>query len=374
MNGNHGFGGGPRNYGGGFNGGFNGSFGDGNRSGFGGGAGGNSFGAPGPASGFGGAPGPGFQGFPTPPPAPMPGPPQKNGGGKKVAIGAAAAAVVVALVGAAALAFSAGDDSANADGDPGVDQAGVTTEAVPDGDAGSGSGDAEDSANIDSEDGADIPESDIPDADDDSAIFHDSEEWQFLSMPGAVVPGGIIVNDTDESSCSVGYVVSTDNRDFVLTAGHCGEEDDQFSIVDEDGSSTYIGSMVESEFLTAGGADYGLNDITRARPHVQTFPFDAPLKGWRDVSWLEENKPRICRLGFRTGLSCGEYLGVDDNGILSFRGIADHGDSGGPVFAQTDDGFYAVGLQSYGQPADATRVSAMTIAEPMNLWGLTLYA
>lgn len=276
--------------------------------------------------------------------------------------------------GAAALAFSAGDDSANSDGDPGVDQAGVTTEAVPDGDAGSGSGDVEDSANIDSEDGADIPESDIPDADDDSAIFHDSEEWQFLSTPGAIVPGGIIVNDTDESSSSVGYVVSTDNRDFVLTAGHCGEEDDQFCIVDEDGSSTYIGSMVESEFPTPGGADYGLIDITRARPHVQRFPFDAPLKGWCDVSWLEENKPRICRLGFPTGLSCCESLGVDGNGILSFRGIADHGDSGGPVFAQTDDGFYTVGLQSYGQPADATRVSAMTIAEPMNLWGLTLYA
>ena len=44
------------------------------------------------------------------------------------------------------------------------------------------------------------------------------------------------------------------------------------------------------------------------------------------------------------------------------------------MLAQTDDGFYAVGLQSYGQPADATRVSAMTIAEPMNLWGLTPYA
>ena len=61
-----------------------------------------------------------------------------------------------------------------------------------------------------------------------------------------------------------------------------------------------------------------------------------------------------------------------EGSIVNFRGVVDGGDSGGPVFAIADDGLIAIGVTSFEQDTDATRVSASLIEEPMERWGLTI--
>lgn len=330
-----------------------------------------------PSSGqpsFGGADTPGFPGF-TADPMPSTAPPRKNNGGKKAAIGVAAVVVVLVLIGLAGIRFLGDGGDTIADGGNASDGSpGVSTEIMPDEEAGTGSGDIDrEPENAPPLTPAPGHDAGIPPAENDSAIAHTSQGWEWLENPGGIVPGGRIVNATKSTECSVGYLTHVEKRVFVLTAGHCGEVGDEFHVSTPEGEDVHVGQMVESEYLVSGQEDYGLIEITNPNVALGTFPTAMALVKWEDINWIEKNRPRICRLGYRTGLSCGAYLGVDERGILQFRGYVDHGDSGGPVFAETDEGLVAVGINSYRQPDDATRVGAMTIAEPMNLWSLGIF-
>lgn len=212
-----------------------------------------------------------------------------------------------------------------------------------------------------------------PDGQSDSHIYHSSKEWGWLSYPGKVVPGGLILNITQNKQCSVGWIVGREQRRFILTAGHCGSVRDQFAVSDQSGNRAIIGEMVESAFLKTGGTDYGLIELYSLKYVDAKPPFQQILKGWGDVVWLDKQHPRVCYLGYRTGQSCGAYLGYNQTGIFQFRGYVDSGDSGGPVYAVIDNELYAVGIISYRQPADATHVSAQDISPAMKRWGLTIY-
>lgn len=104
------------------------------------------------------------------------------------------------------------------------------------------------------------------------------------------------------------------------------------------------------------------------------MPFTQKLHGWLSLDELNDQRPRVCHLGFRTGQSCGAYLNYTQSGIIQFRGYVDHGDSGGPVYGLVDDNIYATGIISYLQPDDSTRVSAQSIEPAIQRWGLTIYA
>lgn len=205
----------------------------------------------------------------------------------------------------------------------------------------------------------------------DSKISHNSEDWLWLKSSKFVTPGSFILNKTKDTSCSTGWIVGADDRNFILTAGHCGDRGDEFYLPD---GETYIGQMVESMYVEAGGADYGLIELSANAPVNSSPQFkDLKLLGWRGYDWIEENDPRICHLGYRTGLSCGDYLEITPGGNVTFRGFSDHGDSGGPVFALTDEGIYAVGVLSGSGIGDASRIYGMAIQPPMQRWGLTIY-
>lgn len=208
----------------------------------------------------------------------------------------------------------------------------------------------------------------------ESPIYHSSKEWGWLSNPGKVIPGGQIINTTQGGLCSAGWIVGLHNRRFILTAGHCGHVRDQFAITDQNGNRITIGEMVESTYIAAGSADYGLIELYDMRYVNPSPPFKETLKGWRSAVWLDQQNPRVCHLGYRTGQSCGDYLGRNTNGLFEFRGYNDHGDSGGPVYSIINGQIYAVGIISYRQPTDATRVGAQDIGPAMKRWGLTIYA
>ena len=203
----------------------------------------------------------------------------------------------------------------------------------------------------------------------DSPIYQNVRDWEWLSASGRAQPGTKFF--TDDGNCSAGWMVSVDSRDFILTAGHCGKRNDAVYLPHPDGSNSFLGRFVESAYTETGHADYALIEL-QGDSWTSSPPFEEPLAGWRGAAWLEQYRPRICHLGWRTGLSCGDFISVTGS-ILHFRGISDGGDSGGPVFAVVDGQLLAVGVISYGQDTDATRISASLIEEPMQRWGLAIH-
>lgn len=206
----------------------------------------------------------------------------------------------------------------------------------------------------------------------DSQIYHSSDDWDWLSAPGKIVPGGNYINTRSGGSCSTGWIVSTDGRTFVLTAGHCGRPGDVIAIRDRSGNTRRVGEFVETRYTEIGSYDDGLIELWDSAPYTSTIPLTGKLKGWLSADQLAAREPQICRLGYRTGLSCGEYLSTDSV-VVRYRNISDRGDSGGPVFAKIDGDLYAIGVTSGGSSTDATHAVAALIAPAMTRWNLTIH-
>lgn len=210
-----------------------------------------------------------------------------------------------------------------------------------------------------------------------SGIYQNSEGFDFLATPGTVVPGGKYTTSSG-SSCSFGWLVysktDTAKRKFMLTAGHCGKKGERVYIQGSNGKKAQVGQFVESTGgILSNGDDYALIDVTNS-PREAQLPLSNPdFDGWKTQQWVKENNPKICRLGFRTGVSCGPYQEMKNHTIF-YRGISDHGDSGGPVWAETRSGKrYAVGVTSYGYDSDATLAGAASITPYMNKYSLGIY-
>ncbi|APT83957.1 hypothetical protein [Corynebacterium aquilae] len=216
----------------------------------------------------------------------------------------------------------------------------------------------------------------VPRGPDPTDIYRDSEHWAHLEAPGGLMPGGRIVNITKGSLCSVGFMVLKDGRRYVLTAGHCGNQGDEFGYFRRDpntGRESVIpfGRMVFSYQTADYASVYGLIDAGNA-PYLAS-PFKqgksgAPLA----VSALPRYNPPVCRLGFRSGLSCGGFIGFEGRGVIRYYAIADHGDSGGPVYALINGKFHPVGMTSYGYTSRATQSFATPLAPIVQHFGLTV--
>lgn len=209
--------------------------------------------------------------------------------------------------------------------------------------------------------------------------YHNKVDWQFLEAPGKVVPGGMILNRTNGSSCSTGFIASRDNRVFIVTAGHCGNKGDKFDIRDSRGNTLRVGEMVESYVERHGqgivGADIGLIELyPNVRQYVDSaLPMNAKLKRWITPQEAERRNMEICRLGATTGYSCGVFVSVDKAGQFYFRNIMDRGDSGGAIFAVDRSGVWALGVVSRVSDYNKTLGGGMEIASAMRHWGLTLH-
>lgn len=210
-----------------------------------------------------------------------------------------------------------------------------------------------------------------------SKIYQNSEGFEFLETPGQVVPGGKFISSSG-TGCSFGWMVysrnETNGRKYMVTAGHCGDQGDRVYIRGEDGYDTEVGEIVDS---TGGrlsdGSDYALVEVTNTARSAQLPLTDPDFDGWQSQAWVAANNPRICRLGYRTGISCGTYLQMKNNTIF-YEGIQDHGDSGGPVWAETGDGKrYAIGITSYGFTEDATAAGAAALEPWMDKFDLGIY-
>lgn len=190
------------------------------------------------------------------------------------------------------------------------------------------------------------------------------ESWLWLRDPGTVVPGGRMEISGSDVVCSAGFLAERDGRTTLLTATLCGAPDTQLT-VDEP-----IGTVVES-VDNGHGPEIALVALEDGVSTSPGLAFPEPLLGVRDLAWLEENSPRLCHLGAGTGLSCGEYEGTVAEGLFRFTAAINWDDAGGPVFAVTDEGLWAVGIVSGGNPGSGV-VGVTAIAPWFDTWGLTL--
>lgn len=197
-----------------------------------------------------------------------------------------------------------------------------------------------------------------------------------VEAAGYVQPGSQILNLDNGYICSAGWLAGAGDRRFVITAGHCGVAGQIFAAPDGDGNYLVIGSMVNSYVngSDAGifGADIGLIELYPTTIANAGLPTHGAVAGWQDLAWLEATRPEICRLGYRTGLSCGPYFGPGNEGQFYYQGFTSAGDSGGPVFALHGGQLWAVGVTSahdFHLPAAV----GMSIGGWVPGWGLTLY-
>ncbi|MBV7280962.1 S1 family peptidase [Corynebacterium sp. TAE3-ERU30] len=204
--------------------------------------------------------------------------------------------------------------------------------------------------------------------------YHNSADWQWLSDSTTVVPGVKVYNKAAGTECSAGFFGRAKGRDFMITAGHCGDQGDDIYGRNEYGEQAFLGRVVESEF-TLNKKDWALVDVSRSEAVWRsTPPFTASLVGYLTVDQMDEVRPQICRLGWRTGLSCGDYRKGFSELMFEAHAPADHGDSGGPAFAIIEDKLYAAGFVSSGSDYEPDRETFASIAPVLEHFDITLYS
>lgn len=141
----------------------------------------------------------------------------------------------------------------------------------------------------------------------------------------------------------------------------------------------YAGGFVHSNFDDAKlstGPDHGLNetesryfdnDVTN--PRVSRSDKSVQIRGYADASWLVANEPYMCRLGVRTGLSCGYFEEITNQYTVTFANITDQGDSGGVIWAfdpqdWSIQNIYAAPVNTYDNDYAATMAGGKLV-EPV---------
>lgn len=189
-------------------------------------------------------------------------------------------------------------------------------------------------------------------------VYRNSADFQFLDTDGTLAPGAkyIVDGSGGQGTCSFGWMVhpeGNNSRLLNLTAGHCGD----------------VGDKIYSDYF----------GYASATPSVSMGSTQVEVKGWAGKHWLEENQPYMCRLGFRSGLSCGNFQQMTNDISMTYDAISDHGDSGGAVWAfdpsdSSQTSIYAVGVTSWLRYEDAATAGAKTVESVMNPQNLKIYA
>ncbi|MDO4908697.1 MAG: hypothetical protein Q3962_02445 [Corynebacterium sp.] len=280
-------------------------------------------------------------------------------------------------------------------------------------------------------------------------ICSNTNAWRFLNYAHSIGPGTRILRAAEGGngqsvSCSIGWIGkyqlgSTSYDPVIYTAGHCGKVGSKwYYLKAKDNDPTgqrydqvYIGQTVMNFACTyspdadnckntGNMLDYDLSVIqidpafTAAhkddgviQPGLTQSELDnivQPIKqknGWdftgynlSNLNWgapmsydeIDKTNPLICRLGWKTGMSCGvKSTTVSGTStltqyLMSFTTSAEQGDSGGTVFAITKDGLRPVGIHtsSWKSSDSSTQfATAALLLEPVlsgAITGMSLYS
>lgn len=217
-------------------------------------------------------------------------------------------------------------------------------------------------------------------------IYRNSQGWEFLENSALIAPGArFLVKGADDSTSSCSFAWWVYNKDeprrhYITSAGHCGNKGDNVYVEDEKGKFYKVGQFVWRSYdpeAKNNRTDHALIELTVNPKNVYGTPMlkGAELAGWASPQWLEQEQPRICRLGYRSGLSCGPYKETVGSYMFGFGNISDHGDSGGAVWAvdpENPNRIYAVGMTSYGFSHDAISNGAAALSPLIKQFNLTI--
>ncbi|MGO3655985.1 hypothetical protein ACT3TB_01235 [Micrococcaceae sp. AOP34-BR2-30] len=232
--------------------------------------------------------------------------------------------------------------------------------------------------------------------------IRDSASYDYLESPNMIEPGARYVTlgaDGEIGYCSFGWTVrqrSDPDTFYNLTAGHCGNPGDGVA-VDPVGNDDPADMVKVGEFVWQQGTgpdngdiddyaliefypDYAVPELMTGTPNFTLHGEhgELTLSGYCDAATVEEHAPMIGRLGYRNGLSIGPFQEMRDSNVVTFSGIADHGDSGGAIWA-FDDGddpsiICAVAVTSYIDFEDSTVATGVTIDKVMEQLDLEILA
>jgi hypothetical protein len=157
------------------------------------------------------------------------------------------------------------------------------------------------------------------------------------AAPVVVYPGMEIHQDTNV--CTLGFVDPALRVAF--TAGHCRGSG---TVSDKDGN--FIGGMATYRDNTPNGATVATNDLIADYEAIGLANDAIPnnvLPGGRalltDPSVVLRPGLRVCHFGVSSGETCGTVESINNGWFTMGHGVVSQkGDSGGPVYAQTDDG------------------------------------
>lgn len=207
------------------------------------------------------------------------------------------------------------------------------------------------------------------------------DDWGWLKTSPRLQPGAKIIRDSSNRlACSAGWILNSGKARYLLTAGHCGatvdnrQQNYKFALPKQDPqhhneSLPPFGTLVESSY-TNSVRDYALIELNgnitgSTGPDTQKLytntvinrdlmadltQVDTPLS----VDLLVKDSTWLCHLGQATGLSCGTFQGFNRAGMITFKGMVNVGDSGGPVFAVDNKHIYPVGILSSAEDTTAS--------------------
>lgn len=173
-----------------------------------------------------------------------------------------------------------------------------------------------------------------------------------------IAPGSRVIighQDGSLSTCTVGPYVSfgdsDDKRYGALTAGHCGQAGDVVLRETADGRREHVSNLfapVNSTDAAGTRQDYTLMPLNTAyvNPNIEGKLAPRGVVVMRELlaAHLSGAPVTLCASGITTGTRCGPLVEVEANGHIGARFPSEHGDSGGPVWADTPDGAQMVGL------------------------------
>jgi hypothetical protein len=158
------------------------------------------------------------------------------------------------------------------------------------------------------------------------------------AAPGTSVSPGMEIHQ-DSNRCTLGFVDVQTRTAY--TAGHCrgsgnvGDKDGNvighqtgFRDNTPDGATVATDHMISDWEAIALAPDVQINDVLPGGRALSSDQAVAPQAG-----------QRVCHFGVVTGESCGTVDSVNNGWFTMTNGVVSQkGDSGGPVYALTDDG------------------------------------
>lgn len=181
------------------------------------------------------------------------------------------------------------------------------------------------------------------------------------------IPGMEVNSDT--STCTAGFAAQGgDGAYYLLTAGHCDAGDGaQWT----DAGDDPLGTITASDY---NGDDH---DAAIIRLDPAAGVPDGSIGGRyrvRDVLAPEQIEigMTLCKIGERTGETCGAITSVDGN-LVEAKVFSLNGDSGSPGFVIHPDGSAsAVGILASSPEGDDNTTDFVLVWPLLNQWGLRI--